>query len=134
MRTRTFTVFVSASRAEVWRALTEPGYTRRFFFGLEVEAEWVVGGRITFRVPGGGPGPGLRGHLVLFDRHRTLMHDIDESSWVTWELAPAVPGVCRVSLTHDTLDPAAAVDTDEGWARLLSDLKTVLETGRPVSL
>ena len=134
MRTRTFTLFISASRAQVWRALTEPAYTRRFYFGLEVDAEWVVGGRITFRLPGGGPGSGLRGNLVQFDRHRTLMHDIDESSWVTWELVTAEPGVCRVSLTHDTLDESGAVDTDEGWARLLSDLKTVLETGRPVPL
>ena len=133
MRSRTFTLYVAASSEQVWRAVTEPGHTRRFYFGLEVEGEWCVGGRIAYRLPGGPDWAGLHGHLVLFDRHRTLMHGIDEASWVTWQLAEVEPGVCRIALTHDTLDPADADETDEAWSRMLSDLKTVLETGRALT-
>ena len=133
MRTRTFTLFIAATCEQVWRAITEPEQTRRFYFGLEVVAEWCAGGRISYRLPGGPDWAGLHGHLVLLERHRTLMHGVDESSWVTWELADVEPGVCRVALVHDTLDPDGAAETDEAWSRMLSDLKTVLETPRALT-
>jgi uncharacterized protein YndB with AHSA1/START domain len=129
MRTRIFTLYVAAGPERVWRALTEPEQTRRFYFGLAVEAEWAVGGRIAYRVPGGPDGAGLHGHLVLFERHRTLMHAVDDTTWITWQLAAVEPGVCRVALTLDSLDPEADPDAEEAWGRLVSDLKTVLETG-----
>ena len=62
---------------------------------------------------------------------------------VTWEIGPAAPtmfpegGVTQVTLTHE-LDEAprtAAIvsgeyaDAGGGWAFVLSDLKTLLETG-----
>jgi uncharacterized protein YndB with AHSA1/START domain len=133
MRTRTFTIYIAAGPEQVWRAITEPAYTRRFYFGLEVDAEWAVGGRIAYRVPAGPDWAGLHGHLVLFDRHRTLMHGVDDTSWVTWEVAPVEPGVCRVALIYDTLDASDAEEVDDAWSRMLSDLKTVLENGRALT-
>ena len=133
MRSRTFTLYIAATREQVWRAITEPEHTRRFYFGLEVAAQWCVGGPISYRVPGGPDWAGLHGHLVLFDRHRTLMHGVDDTSWVTWEVAAVEPGVCRVALTYDTLDTGDAEEVDEAWSRMLSDLKTVLEAGHALT-
>jgi hypothetical protein len=48
---------------------------------------------------------------------------------VCWAVDEVTPGLCRIALTSDDLDPARAGDRDEAWSRVLSGLKTVLETG-----
>jgi uncharacterized protein YndB with AHSA1/START domain len=53
-------------------------------------------------------------------------------SRVTWEIEPAGPRVCRLTLTHDQLDGApltAASVSGAGWMFVLSGLKSVVETG-----
>jgi hypothetical protein len=56
---------------------------------------------------------------------------------VTWEIDDELPGVSRLTVTHE-LDgaPRTALQlagdlagTGGGWSYILSDLKTVLETG-----
>jgi uncharacterized protein YndB with AHSA1/START domain len=138
MRTRTFTVYAAASRAQVWRALTDPECTRRFYFGLAVDAEWREDGPIAYRMPGGAPHwAELHGHIVHVSPGHRLVHSLDETtawgdapeSWVCWAVDEMTPGLCRIALTSDDLDPAGAGDRDEAWSRVLSGLKTVLETG-----
>jgi hypothetical protein len=64
----------------------------------------------------------------------TLTYEIEDVA--------AQPGVCKLTVTHGLAGaPATAAmvaGTDEagaggGWAWILSDLKTVLETGGPMS-
>jgi uncharacterized protein YndB with AHSA1/START domain len=138
MRTRTFTLYAAATRGQVWRALTDPECTRRFYFGLSVDAEWRADGPIAYRMPGGAPDwAELHGHIVHLSPGRRLMHSLEETtpwgpapeSWVCWAIDEMSPGLCRVALTSDDLDPAGACDRDEAWSRVLSGLKTVLETG-----
>ncbi|MFI6762443.1 SRPBCC domain-containing protein [Micromonospora sp. NPDC050417] len=64
---------------------------------------------------------------------------------LTWEISelPAQPGVCRLTVTHDvTGAPATGAMTGGkheesgaggGWAWILSDLKTLVETGSAFS-
>jgi hypothetical protein len=61
---------------------------------------------------------------------------------VRWDLHPEHGGVTRLTVTHDVTDAplaAAMIAGDEnigegggGWAWILSDLKTLLETGGPL--
>jgi hypothetical protein len=89
-------------------------------------------------MPGGAPDwAELHGHIVHLSPGRRLMHSLEETtpwgpapeSWVCWAIDEMSPGLCRVALTSDYLDPAGACDRDEAWSRVLSGLKTVLETG-----
>ena len=44
------TVEIRASRADVWRALTDPAEIKQYFMGdADVETDWKVGSPITFR-------------------------------------------------------------------------------------
>jgi len=55
---------------------------------------------------------------------------------VSWEIEPRDGGYCLVTVTHDRLENApktAATVSGEGWTFVLSGLKTVLETGKPLS-
>ncbi|MBJ7599569.1 MAG: SRPBCC domain-containing protein [Candidatus Dormibacteraeota bacterium] len=58
----------------------------------------------------------------------------EEPSRVTWEIEPAQGGVCKLTVTHDRLEgaPRTAHRVSGGWMFILSGLKTLLETGRPL--
>jgi hypothetical protein len=49
---------------------------------------------------------------------------------VTWEIEAQQEGLSRLTLVHDRLDhsPKTAAHV-KGWSYILSNLKTVLETG-----
>lgn len=60
---------------------------------------------------------------------------------LTYEIEDSAPGVCRVTITHHTPgapahaamvagSPDAAAEGGGGWAWVLSDLKSLLETGK----
>ena len=51
---------------------------------------------------------------------------------MTWEIEPADVGVTRLTLIHDRLEGAPKTAASvTGWSYILSNLKTVLETGEP---
>jgi uncharacterized protein YndB with AHSA1/START domain len=135
MRTRHFSLYVAAARERVWQALTDPALTRRYYFGLAVESDWQPGSPIVYR--GCGVPAALTGEIVQVEPAGRLVHSLlsdadpdgDVETWVSWEISEPEPGLCRVSLTCDDLDRFADPERDEAWCRLLSGLKTLLETG-----
>ncbi|MEU4425825.1 SRPBCC domain-containing protein [Actinoplanes sp. NPDC024001] len=63
---------------------------------------------------------------------------------LTYEIEDAGPGVCRVTVTHELAgapahaamvagSPEAAAEGGGGWAWVLSDLKSLLETGKTMA-
>ena len=57
--------------------------------------------------------------------------DQQAPSRMTWELEPE-GAVTRLRVTHEGLSEAAAAQVSAGWRRILSGLKTLLETGEPL--
>ncbi len=60
----------------------------------------------------------------------------EQPSRVTWEIAPQEGGFSQLTVIHDQLDGApktAQSVSGAGWMMVLSGLKTVLETGRPLA-
>ncbi|NHC12624.1 SRPBCC domain-containing protein [Motilibacter deserti] len=144
MRTHVFSLYVAASTSQVWTALTRPDVTPHYYFGLRAESEWAEGSTVSFRAPG------LlvaTGEVVRAERGHLLMHsladacaeppdpdasDLRPATWVSWELEPREDGVTRVRLLVDELESDSDEEADETelvWSRLLSNLKTLLETG-----
>ena len=54
------------------------------------------------------------------------------TSRVTWEIEP-VGDSCRLVVTHDQLREGANDQLYGGWPMILSGLKTLLETGEPLT-
>jgi uncharacterized protein YndB with AHSA1/START domain len=54
-------------------------------------------------------------------------------SRVTFDIEPLSDTV-RLTITHDQLEPGSEMERSiaEGWPKVLSNLKTLLETGRPL--
>jgi uncharacterized protein YndB with AHSA1/START domain len=60
----------------------------------------------------------------------------EAESRVTWKIEPEAGGYSLVTVTHDRLGQApktAASVAGRGWMFVLSGLKTLLETGHPLS-
>ena len=55
-------------------------------------------------------------------------------SRVTWEIEAQEGGVTKLTVTHDQLEasPKTAESVAGGWSYVLSGLKTLLETGKPL--
>ena len=59
----------------------------------------------------------------------------EEPSRVTWEIEAQENGVSLLTVVHDRLEGApktAAGVAGTGWMGVLSNLKTLLETGEPL--
>ena len=110
-------------------------------FGLVNE---YTGGR---RISKGPDGQLYADEAVLeFDPPRRLVHGwrslyspelaAEPTSRVTWEIAPQDGGYCLLTVVHDKLEgsPRTAENVSgEGWMMVLSGLKTLVETGTPMT-
>jgi hypothetical protein len=59
----------------------------------------------------------------------------EEATRVAWEIEPGEGGVCSLTVVHDRLEGApntAENVAGAGWMRVLSGLKTLVETGQPL--
>jgi uncharacterized protein YndB with AHSA1/START domain len=138
--TQVYRLFIKASPEQVWDAITKPEFTTRYFFASRVEL--ADGRRRAY-----GPGGELWGDSAILeeDPPRRLVHEWqglydselaeEETSRVTWEIEPQDGGYCLLTLVHDKLEgaPKTAASVAGGWMLVLSGLKTLLETGEPLS-
>lgn len=156
--TQVHRVWIKATPEQVWDAITKPEWTDRYGYGGF--PDWgdppQVGPYTTSAGTGmqaaGVTGPVVDGEVVEATRperfvitFRMLMDEgmkAEGFTRVIHELAPLGDGVTRLTLTHE-LDGAPTLsaivggqmaDTGAGggWAWVLSDLKSLLETGEPL--
>lgn len=59
-------------------------------------------------------------------------HYVAKHSRVTIDIEPYTDQLVRLTVTHDELDESMLKGISTGWPALLSNLKTLLETGRPL--
>ena len=151
-------VYIRATPEAVWEAITTPEWSARYGYGGRVEYELRPGGAYRAHaseefLAAGAPEVVVDGEVIeadpprrLVQTWRMLMDDdlrAEGFTRLTYELEPAEGGVTRLTLTHD-LEGAprlAAMVGGEledrgaggGWAWVLSDLKSLLETGQRLS-
>ena len=140
--TQVYRVFIKATPEQVWDAITNPDFTEKYFYGVRIDT------KPTLRVTHAYDDSDSYGEDPVFewDPPRRLVHgwrskwnaelSAEEPSRVTWEIEPGEDGVSLLTVVHDQLEGApktAASVAGPGWMRVLSGLKTLLETGRPLT-
>ena len=138
--TQVYQVFIKASAEQIWEAITRPEWTARYFHGARIT---VTPDHYESRGPDGDAW-GDAG-VEVFDPPRKLVHGwkslydpelvAEDESRVTWEIEEDETGVCLLTVTHDKLEGApktAAGVSGAGWTGVISALKTLLETGKPL--
>ena len=143
LSTQVYQVFIKATPEAIWDALIKPEFTTRYFHGGRVETTGEAGTPMRMFGPDGAtwgdeiiqesdpPRRLVVGWRSLYDAEMAA----EERSRITWEIEPRDDGVCLVTLVHDQLEHSpltARSVSGEGWMRVISGLKTLLETGRPM--
>jgi uncharacterized protein YndB with AHSA1/START domain len=139
--TQIYQIFIKAAPEAIWDAITQPEFTARYFHGARVETTAEVGSPFRYRAPDGSSLWGDETVLESDPPHRLVvtwrsLYDpelADEPpSRVTWQIDPQDGGCSLLTVTHDRLEAApgtAAGVAGVGWMKVLSGMKTVLETG-----
>lgn len=141
-QSQVYTVFIKSTPERVWQALTDGALTPQYYMGTRVESTWETGAPYRYVSPNGMVM--LEGTVVEADPPRKLVTTFQprwdqafaiEESLVTVEITRE-GDLVRLTLVHDKLDLASdmAKGFNEGWSRILSGLKTLLETGEPLPM
>lgn len=136
------TAYIIAEPADIWDALTNSEMTRQYFFDMDVEAGDKVGATVKYVRPDGTLD--VQGEILEWQPpHRMSM------TWqVRWDEAfrqlPAavvafqidpLGEVTRLTVTEshqEPIDERVLEGSRRGWPVIVSGLKTLLETGRPL--
>ncbi len=133
-----YVTYIRSTPEKLWRALTEPEFTRQFWVGTTQESEWKPGASWRLVKPDGVTADS--GEIVEFDAPRRLVltwqnHMFPEAnaegfSRLTYELEAKGDEV-KLTVTHemDRKDSKLIGKVSNGWPHILSSLKTLLETG-----
>jgi uncharacterized protein YndB with AHSA1/START domain len=146
-----YTTYINATPELVWKGLTEPAFTNRYW-GTALVTDWRVGSPISWqqhgvtidhpeqRVLESDPFRRLSYTWHTFTPEWAAASGIDESlrariaaeqrSQVGFDIE-AVDGISKLTVVHEFFDPdSVVVDmVSGGWPRVLSELKTLIETG-----
>ena len=139
-----YLTYIASTPEKVWQALTSPEFTRKYFWDRDIELEPKRGGAFVLRLPDGRVN--VRGKVLECDPPRLL-----KVTWmvewpeefrklpecvVTYEIAKAGEAV-RLTMTesHSWNVPEAILSGGRtGWPAILSSLKSLLETGKPLAI
>jgi uncharacterized protein YndB with AHSA1/START domain len=144
MSTQKIQTVIAATPEQVWAAITDRGISPAYYFGFAAHyGDLTAGASYEYRVGDdvmiGGEllevEEGARVSMTFRGRWTPAVADLPESI-VTYDLGPtamAVPGLTQLTLIHEGLpDSETARDVEKGWVLILSGMKTLLETGRPL--
>jgi uncharacterized protein YndB with AHSA1/START domain/DNA-binding transcriptional ArsR family regulator len=125
--------FIRATPEDIWHALIDTAMSRQYYIaGAAVEGDAVKGGRMVWRTADGKP---LLSGTVLEADPPHLLDLTFEPHWGGGDRAPSralyrlVPEGAQTCLTIEHYGiPKGQEGVREGWARIASALKTLLET------
>jgi len=136
-----YVVYISTTPEKLWNALIDPEMTAKYWQHENV-SDWKPGSKWEHRGCDTKRTLKLVGKVIESSPPRRLVitwaNPADEASEgkhsrVTFEIEP-IGDVVRLTVTHDQLEPGSEMHQGimKGWPKVLSSLKSLLETGRPL--
>jgi DNA-binding transcriptional ArsR family regulator len=146
-----YTTYIRTTPERLWQALTDPAFTQRYW-GATFETDWRAGSTMTWHMFGvtiadpeqvvleSDPYRRLSygWHVFAPELYDTLQFTeeareriaAEQRSKVTFDIEP-LGDVVKLTVVHDDFESGSVVASlvSQGWPRILSDLKTLLETG-----
>ena len=132
-----YVTYIYSTPQKVWDAITKPEFAKRYWFHYNV-SDWKKGSRWEHQHGDDSGKIMIDGTVLEADPPRKLMitwtrpDKSKEPSRVTFDIADDDSGLVRLTVTHDQLehDPVMAASVSGGWPKVLSNLKSLLETGK----
>jgi len=150
-----YTTYIKTTPERLWQALTEPAFTERYW-GMAFHSDWKTGSRYVLHQFGltivdddqlvleaepyrrlsyawHAITPEWADALDLADEARERLA-AEPRSKVTFDIEPLDDEQVKLTVVHDGLEPDGLMRSmiGNGWPRVLSNLKTLLETGEPL--
>jgi len=133
--------YICTTPEKLWSALTDAEFIRQYWFGVHGESQWTAGsswqsvspkgeildaGAIVEAVP-------PRRLVIRWQNQFKPELKAEGESLCTMELQPSGTAV-KLSITHSIeRDPSKFIEAvSGGWPKVISNLKSLLETGSPV--
>ncbi len=133
-----YVFYIAAPPEKVWEGFVSAESNRIIFSGAEFQADLKPGGEMAWvgLGPDGKPMSYVHGKILRLEPPRVFQYTFatgqnNRTSRVTIELVPETEAT-QVTVTHDgwAEDDTTYNASADGWPRILSRLKTLLETGK----
>ena len=134
--------YIETTPEKLWEALTDGDFTERYWFGVHLRSDWTVGS--TFEMVRSNGTVSDAGRVVEYDPPRRLAYTFvnlsDEYKGELPALATFViephGKLVKLTLTHEGFAEGSKffAGISKGWPAILSGLKSLLETGKPLDV
>jgi uncharacterized protein YndB with AHSA1/START domain len=142
-----YVTYIATTPEKLWRALIDTDLMRQWWVDPAAGcarvnvSDWKPGSTWAHTRADGTGTVDIVGKVVESTPRRRLVFtwarpddagDDSKHSRVAFDIEPYGDGLVRLTVTHDDLerDPAMLAGVSGGWPKVLSNLKTFLETGR----
>ena len=136
-----YAIYIRGTLEQVWNGLLDARFTRQYWAHENV-SDWKRGSRWEHRRTDADRTLDLVGEVIESNPPRRLVltwaEPADQAnrakhSRVTFELE-AIDDMVRLTITHEALAAGSEMlrKISAGWPRVLSSLKSLLETGKPL--
>jgi uncharacterized protein YndB with AHSA1/START domain len=136
-----YVTYIRTTPEELWGALTNPDFMKKYWFGMNVETDWKVGSPWKLIFPDGRIADA--GEVIEIDRPRRIVlkwrnefrPELTAEGYArcSIELEPQ-DGAVKLTISH-TIERAGSKVIEAvsgGWPRILANLKSLLETGQVI--
>jgi uncharacterized protein YndB with AHSA1/START domain len=133
-----YVIYIRTTPEKLWGALTTPEFMKKYWFGMNFETDWKAGSPWKLVFPDGRVAD--TGEIVEIEQPRRLvlkwrnhlrpeLHEEGDARCVM-EIEPA-GDVVQLTIIHEIDKPGSKLidAVSGGWPKILSSLKTLLETG-----
>lgn len=133
-----YVTFIRTTPEKLWSALTNPEFTRQYWYGMHSDSDWQPGSSWRLVFPDGRVAD--TGSILEADPPKRLVIQwrnefrpelkAEGNSRCTMELEP-IGGAVKLTITHAMDRPGSKFieAVAGGWPRILSNLKSLIETG-----
>lgn len=140
-----YVTYIATTPDKVWQALTDTELMAQYWVGPKSDcarvnvSDWKPGSRWEHQHDDDASKVDIVGKVIESTPPRRLVmtwarpseaDDETKHARLTFDIEPHIDGLVRLTVTHDELDAQMLAGISGGWPMVLSNLKTLLETGR----
>ena len=137
-RTVKRSVIIKATRAQIWKALTDPEMIKQYFFGTNVKTDWKEGSPLIYSGTWKGRDYEDKGEILRVEKEKTLEHTYWSSlsgtadkpenyMHVTYEIEPREKDNVLCITQEGAMTEEGAKHSEENWDMVLQQLKSLVE-------
>ncbi|WP_327633608.1 SRPBCC family protein [Kribbella sp. NBC_00482] len=135
--------YIETTPEKLWEALTSGAFTQLYWFGRRIESDWTLGAPVRF-YDSADDSLTDSGEVLVYDEPKTLAYTFKNEflearadqtpGRVTFTIEPAGKNVVKLQVVHDEIAEDTVEGWRNGWAPILANLKTYLETSRTLQI